>query len=294
MFANVLRYTNRALLKRSYVTDGASLSPQELDRLQKALLQAPEKMALALPESASGTNRKNKQRAIAVVVGWMSARTKDLEKIAPLYTNAGIPTVSVNPNFWDLCSPRLGDSLCHTALSSINSSVDSPVSVILHLFCSGANIFLPPMARDYESPKRNFMQKLEPTCVVFDSSPAKFWDLKTSFPIVKRAFHRSGLQTALSIYYAYFFYGWKRMIEQQLQEGFKSRMLNIPQLHLFSEADTFLPMALVKETIAGQKKLGRNITTHIWRDADHVQLYKTDPVKYEHHVYHLLRECELM
>ena len=251
-------------------------------------------MALALPESASGTSCNSKRRTVAVVVGWTAARKRDLKKIAPLYTNAGIPTVCVNPNYWDLCSPQLSDSLCHTALSSINSSVDSPVSVILHLFCSGANIFLPPMARDYDSPKRNLTQKLEPACVVFDSSPAKVRDLKISYLIAKRAFHQGGLLIVLSMYYAYFFYGWKRMMELQRKEGFKSRMLNIPQLHLFSEADIFLPTALEKETIAGQQKFGRSITTHVWRDAAHAQLYKTDPVKYEHHVYHLLRECELM
>ena len=50
-------------------------------------------------------------------------------------------------------------------------------------------------------------------------------------------------------------------------------MLNIPQLYLFSETDSILLLPTVYRILQEQRAMGRDVSSHIWKDAIHVQLY---------------------
>ena len=74
----------------------------------------------------------------------------------------------------------------------------------------------------------------------------------------------------------------------------RSPLLDIPQLYLYSKADTVATPSLVHKTIHEQQAMGRDVTLHCWEDSPHVRHYLTHPVNYEHHVHTLLKKCQLI
>ena len=288
---------------RSYTTKISCLSDKELNRLKTSLQQAPEEMTLILPQENEQGGRdvdaRPKSRTLALVMGWRSAKLAAVKKHASIYSKAGIPVVCANPTYWEACSPEEGERLTRSVLSSINTSLDSPVSLVLHTFCSGSNLLLPLMTSDFESQERKLTRNLEPACAVFDSAPAHF-SFKFGINAQKLIYKSGGhtiftfLAALLSDAYVVSRFGRQRRNEIHSRTSFRSPMLNIPQLYLFSETDTILSLPIVKAIVREQIAIGRDVSSHTWKDAIHVQLFRNDPQTYRAQVYTLLKKCKLI
>ena len=288
---------------RSYTTKISCLSDKELNRLQTSLQQAPEEMTLILPqENEQGgcdVDARPKSRTLALVMGWRSAKLGAVKKHASIYSKAGIPVVCASPTYWEACSPQEGERLTRSVLSSINTSLDSPVSLVLHTFSSGSNLLLPLMTSDFESQERKLTRNLEPACAVFDSAPMYLsfkFGIKAQKLMYKSGGHTifSFLAALLSEAYADSLFGRQRRNEIHSRTSFRSPMLNIPQLYLFSETDTILSLPLVKAIVQEQRAIGRDVSSHTWKDGIHVQLFRNDPQTYRAQIYTLLKKCELI
>ena len=288
---------------RSYTTKISCLSDKELNRLQTSLQQAPEEMTLILPQENEQGGRdvdaRPKSRTLALVMGWRSAKLAAVKKHASIYSKAGIPVVCANPTYWEACSPQEGERLTRSVLSSINTSLDSPVSLVLHTFCSGSNLLLPLITSDFESPERKLTRNLEPACAVFDSAPAHF-SIRAAFNGHKAIYNSGGytnfsfLAAFLKDIYVLIRFGRQRRKEIHSRTSFQSPMLSIPQLYLFSEADVVLSLPIVKAIVQEQRAMGRDVSSPTWKDANHVELFRTDHQTYRAQVYTLLKKCNLI
>ena len=152
-------------------------------------------MTLIFPQENEQSDRNVdahlKSRTLALMMGWRSAKLAAITKHASVYSKAGIPIVCESPSFWETWSPQEGERLTRSVLSSITTSLDSPVSLVLHTFCSGSNLLLPLITSDFESQERNLIQNLEPACAVFDSAPGTL-SFKSGFYAQKLIYNSGG------------------------------------------------------------------------------------------------------
>ena len=153
---------------RFYSSIRRCFSKVELCKLQSGIYGSG--ATLNLPAENSPPPER---RVLALLVGWASSSSKAVVKHSSVYTDVGIPAICLSPSVLHAWSSKAGTELSRSLLRSVQSSLEEPVSLILHS-SSGTSSVLPFMASDYVSKERQFTQKLVPTCAVFDSGPVDF------------------------------------------------------------------------------------------------------------------------
>ena len=272
-------------LRRCY----ASLADDELNRLQTQLKSS--RTALVLPD-ASSISRLGK-RAIAILMGWTSSTVRPVVKHANPYTKVGIPAVCVAPSLFQVWSTNLSSKVTRSVLQSLDDSLNGPVSLILHVFSSGPGVLLPLFISDFESTERKLTRKLNPTCVVFDSGPAQFtYDAGVAAAKILYRSYPMFLAAVCAGVTVDTFVGRKKRAEWT--GILQSPLLDIPQLYLYSEADTVARPSQVEKVMLDQQAMGREVTSHRWKESQHVRHYSGDPDTYEHHVHTLLKKCQIL
>lgn len=284
---------------RCYSSLSGGFSEEELRKLQSEVNGS--KTTLVLPETRSGEppapHSPSSKRALALLTGWASSPLKAVVKHSTPYTKVGIPALCLAPSIKHVWSSTLGARLARSLLHSINASLEEPVSLILHSFSSGTTSIIPFMAADYETKDQKLMQKLVPTCAVFDSGPANF--TYASGMAGAKLMRKQGGYSAAT-YLASISMGITinaligRHKRSELGRVLSSPLLDIPQLYLHTELDTVAPPAWVQEVMEGQRARGRDVVSYCWKDLEHVRLYLKDPETYEHHIHTLLRKCQLL
>lgn len=79
-----------------------------------------------------------------------------------------------------------------------------------------------------------------------------------------------------------------------MDRALRSPLLDIPQLYLHSEVDAVTPPSRVQKVMLDQQATGRAVSSHCWKESEHVCHYLADPVTYEHHIYTLLKKCLIL
>lgn len=276
-------------LRRCYASLRDSLSEEELHRLQTQLKST--RTALVLPDA--GSISRASERVLAILVGWTASTLKPVVKHAHPYTKVGIPVVCVATSLFQVWSTNLSSKVTRSVLQSLDDSLDGSVSLVMHVFSSGPGVLLPLFISDFESRERKLTRKLNPTCIVFDSGPAQFtYDAGVA---AARILYRN-----TPMFWAAFcagvtvdtFVGRKK--REEWTRVLQSPLLDLPQLYLYSEADTVAPPSQVREVMRDQEAMGREVSSHCWKDSQHVRHYVGDPDSYEQHIHTLLKKCQLI
>jgi hypothetical protein len=66
---------------------------------------------------------------------------------------------------------------------------------------------------------------------------------------------------------------------------------NVPQLYLYSSADTLIPSSHVESFMAQQEALGSSVSYQRWNDSEHCEHLKVHPVQYRKIVQTFVRTC---
>ena len=250
---------------------------------------------LALPAEDSPPPER---RVLALLVGWASSSSKAVVKHSSVYTEVGIPAICLSPSVLRMWSSKAGTELSRSLLRSVHSSLEEePVSLIIHSFSSGTSSVLPFMAADYESREPQFTRKLVPTCAVFDSGPADF-SHESGMAGARLIYKQGGYNAAT--YLASICVGTAvnaligRRKRLELRRVMSSPLLDVPQLYLHSESDQVARPAWVQQVMQGQRTRGRDVTSHCWKDQEHVRLYLNDPETYKQQIHLILRKCNLL
>ena len=276
---------------RHYSSQSGPISEEELRRLNEQLINST--TALILPDKTAN----NSTRTLTILVGWTSCSLRALTKCAPPYTKVGIPVVCVPSSLLQVWSTTLRLKLMHSLLRSIDRSLNEPVSLVLHMFSAGACVVLPETISDFESTDRKLTRKLNPACAVFDSGPVLV-SYSRGIAALRLLYQQGAYNyptylTAVGTGIPFnILFGKRRRAE--MNQALRSPLLDVPQLYLYSEADTVATPSVVQKAMLDQQAMGRDVVSHCWKDSPHVRHYLTDPVIYEHHVHSLLKKCKLI
>ena len=288
--------TGRTSLRLLYRRYASQLSEEELDRLQ-ARLKGSRSTLISPDKDVHVPNHVPNKRALVILMGWTSGSLKAVAKHSTPYAKVGIPAVCVAPSVFQMWSNGLGSRLARPLLQSIDDALQEPVSVVLHGFSGSTSVVLPLMVADFESGERKLTRKLNPACIVFDSGPTAF-TYETGMAAAKQMQMQGGYSyptylAAICVGITVnFLVGKKRNAE--LDRMFQSPLFNVPQLYLHSELDAVVTPSRVQQVMQDQQDMGRDVSSHCWKDSQHVRLYLNDPETYEYHVHTLLRKCSLL
>ena len=224
------------------------------------------------------------KRVVVVLVGWAASQLRHVGKYAPLYTDLGIPCLCVAPHIFHTWLRKAGDTYTQAILKGVEASFTSPVSLILHLFSGAAGTILPKMCEEYSKAGSSQAMKLPIAGVVFDSGPTDFsYEAGTA---AARIVYEQGrynfptyvAATTFGVVTDWMFGSKKR---KDLNAALESTVLKVPQLFLYSEADTVMRAYRARQRIEAQVAMGRDVTSYCWKDSQHVRHFADHPVEYQ-------------
>jgi len=296
VFSKALR--GLQLLPRSYSTGtvASGFTEEELQRLKSSARKAGSQFHPPEVSLREGVKPSDK-RPVALLVGWAASNLKVLSRYSTLYTKLGIPCLCVAPGILQIWSTKLGNTLTQNILRVLDSSLNDPCSLVLHL-CSGASTVTLPVLTEQHSDSSSVLQtKAPPVCVVFDSGPANF--SYESGSAAAKLMYRQGGYNLLTYSIATSVGGITNALigskkRSELSSALGSSLLDIPQLYLHSEADSVSPPSWVKAIAEKQIAKGRDVTSHCWPDSEHVRHYLQHPQQYENLVFSFLKKCNLL
>lgn len=287
-----VRLPERTRLLSNATGSGDCFTTTELKTLQAEVRKL--RSRLHLPSTDAPPPPK---RAIAITVGWANAPLKVVNKFSRLYTDFGIPCLCVAPSITHIWSSRLGSSLTGNLFKALDTTLTDPCHLILHLFSSGSTAMLPKLSEEHASSSPLIRTKFPPACVVFDSGPADF-SYESGTAAAKHMYDQGGFN--LVSYWMANSVGvvTEKLVgkrkRDELCRALDSPLLDIPQLFLYSEADTVSRFSYVEDVIARQRSKGRNVTNFCWKDSLHVRHFITHPTDYTEQVTAFLKKCSLM
>ena len=163
----------------------------------------------------------------------------------------------------------------------------------MHLFSGAGNTVFPKLVEEVAKPNGLLNTKIKPSCIIFDSAPALFS-------------HKSGMQAARLLYqqggFNYLAYSASRLIggtvnafigsrkRSELTSALQSPLLAVPQLYLYSTADSVCRSEWVESVITGQREKGRETESFRWEDSEHVRHFIQHPDEYENQVVQFLEK----
>ncbi len=267
---------------RTYYRD-SSFDVDELKSLEERVQKFGGK--LHLPQDASTTKTNLPSRTVVLAVGWAESTLKTMAKYAPIYTQLGLPYVCVPLSVVHMWSSKLGNSITSEILNSLDASLSTkPSSLVVHIFSGGGYVFFPKACDEHEKPSSLFHTKVKPACFVFDSGPPNY-TYEAGAAAAKLVYQQGGMNfltskvaTALGTLSEKLFGEEKRAVLHRALNV--SRLLDLPQLYLYSEKDTVCPPSHVRKIISGQLERGREVSSYCWPDSEHVRHYLSHSEEY--------------
>ena len=194
-----------------------------------------------------------------------------------------MPCVCVAPHMFHVWLKKASDPYTLAILNGVEASFTAPVSLILHLFSGAAGVILPKACEEYSRHGSSLATKLPIAGVVYDSGPVDF-AYETGTAAAKLVYEQGrynfltyAAATSFGVATDWMFGSKKR---QDLNTALKSNVLKVPQLFLYSEADTVMVASRARQRIEAQAALGRDVTSYCWKDSQHVRHFTDHPIEY--------------
>ena len=232
--------------------------------------------------------------SLALLVGWAESRQKAMAKFAAIYTQQGIPCLTIAPQIQSMWFTSVGNKLTSRLIRALDLATPlggQPVNLVMHLFSGGGQTVFPKLMEEVAKPNGLFNTKIKPRCIIFDSGPTRFS-------------YESGMQAAKLLYqqggFNYATYTASKLIggtvnilvgsrkRSELSNALDSPLLAIPQLYLFSSADSVCRSEWVESVMVEQRRKGRTVESFMWKDSEHVRHLIQHPEDYERQVVQFL------
>lgn len=242
---------------------------------------------LYLPSS----EKKSISNSVVILVAWTGGSHRALKKYSEIYTELGIPSLCLVPSLLEVWSTSKGNKLTQNTIDYLSKSNDSsePINIVFHLFSAAPGIVLPHITD--EPPDTSHIQLKG---FIIDSGPVEF-SYKSGMSALKLS------NFNFLMYYAAGFCGTTANVlvgkrkRAELVKALKSPSLSsLPQLYLYSEADTVCPADRVRSIIEEQKELGRNVKGASWNDSKHVRHFMAYPEQYHLQIRSFLKAIKLI
>lgn len=253
----------------------------------KAGMKALPGARLYLPSS----EKKSISNSVVILVAWTGGSHRALKKYSEIYTELGIPSLCLVPSLLEVWSTSKGNKLTQNTIDYLSKSNDSsePINIVFHLFSAAPGIVLPHITD--EPPDTSHIQLKG---FIIDSGPVEF-SYKSGMSALKLS------NFNFLMYYVAGFCGTTANVlvgkrkRAELVKALKSPSLSLlPQLYLYSEADTVCPADRVRSIIEEQKELGRNVKGASWNDSKHVRHFMAYPEQYHLQIKSFLKAIKLI
>lgn len=254
----------------------------------KAGMKALPGARLYLPSS----EKKSISNSVVILVAWTGGSHRALKKYSEIYTaELGIPSLCLVPSLLEVWSTSKGNKLTQNTIDYLSKSNDSsePINIVFHLFSAAPGIVLPHITD--KPPDTSHIQLKG---FIIDSGPVEF-SYKSGMSALKLS------NFNFLMYYVAGFCGTTANVlvgkrkRAELVKALKSPSLSsLPQLYLYSEADTVCPADRVRSIIEEQKELGRNVKGASWNDSKHVRHFMAYPEQYHLQIKSFLKAIKLI
>ena len=235
-----------------------------------------------------------KTRSLALLVGWAESRQRALSKFATIYTKQGIPCLTVACPVSTLWFTSVGSKLVGNVVTllDVDTPSDDHIDLAVHIFSGGGSAVFPGLLKEFAKPK-GVLNKIQPSIFIFDSGPVKF-SYESGMAAARLLYKQGG-----SNFFTYsasvlvgnivnLFIGSRK--QSELDTALNSQLLNVPQLYLYSTADSVCSSEWVEKVMAEQLEKGRIVESFNWEDSEHVRHLAEHPEKYEQLVVDFLKK----
>ena len=237
-----------------------------------------------------------KTHSLALLVGWAESRQKALSKFAAIYTKQGVPCLSVACPITTMWFTSVGSKLTNSLLTSLDHATpldNHPLNLAMHVFSGGGTAVFPRLLEELAKPYGLLTTKIRPKCVIFDSGPTVF-SYKSGTAAARLVYKQGGFNfltysaSRLAGSLVNLFIGSRKRSE--LATALDSPLLNMPQLYLYSTADSVCSSKWVERVMEEQREKGRTVESYSWQDSEHVRHLAEHPQQYEELVVGFLRK----
>ena len=259
------------------------------------------------PQSSTSNTLKNlnensdensNQPPLVVLLTWLAAQEKHIEKYRSLYLKKGFDVMTVKTSPYELLFPGFGaKKIAQKCTQTLQKELSDYPKVLLHCFSVGAYMFGEMLMEMKKEQNQDEQKRLENRIkgVVFDSIVAfEFEGISdgvsrsiTPNPILMNLL-KLLIKTHMIVNY-----GVATKHYRAASESVWNNYLRVPALYLVSENDKIGTPHKNKEISEVWKKLGIDVTFKLWEKSDHVKHYINHQQEYEQLIDHFLKKTKI-
>ena len=218
---------------------------------------------------ANNTFSNDSLQPIAVVYGWLLAKSRHLEKFGQFYNNHGADVVTVKPNVTEVLRPKKAEELAGRLLDIVQSPSNRERPVLIHGFSVGGYLYGQTLNHIVTNPKYSSVQdriigQIFDSPVDFNNIPYGISNAATDNAILKNTM-RLSIQS-------YFKLTQKYTMDKFVARSklFLSNPVRAPALVLFSNDDPVALPEACERCVTGWRDLGMDVTSKKWDSSPHV------------------------
>lgn len=250
-------------------------------------------------KNATALSKAEDQRPLAVLMVWLMANEKNVEKYRQIYLRRGFDVLTVRTSPLDLLLPENGGKkVAESIVNFFNGTAQDYEKIVVHLFSVGAYQFSEVMLNLVNQERgdemiEEFRRRIRG--VILDSPVdlhgAPHGVAKSLFP--KNPFMLKLVEWLLDAYLIRFERGTSRHLKN-IQKIFYKNPLKLPSLVLASEKDPIANPDYLAPFLSHWRAGQVPIDMRTWQDSPHVAHYAKHPEEYESLVDQFLRKVNII
>ncbi|CAB3225342.1 unnamed protein product [Arctia plantaginis] len=255
-----------------------------------------DKVKLKLDPSNMKLNQ-NIEKPLCIMMNYMMAKPKHVQKYADLYLTQGIDVIAVSCTPWQLMWPVKGSQVIADQLLRLLevNSCGSTHPMMVHGFSVGAYLWSELLVQTTKN-KERYQPVLDRVAAqVFDSG-ADIHEIPVGFPTAvfpKNKFLQETFRAYIKAHMKVF-YNVATKHYMMATGVFHKNPCKAPSLFLVSKTDSIGAEKRSREKAASWETLGIKCTIKCWDKSPHVQHYMRHPEEYRSTLYSHLTKCGIL
>ncbi|XP_067655586.1 transmembrane protein 53-like [Haliotis asinina] len=235
----------------------------------------------------------SRSRPLVVLVGWMMAKKRHLDKYGNLYLSKGFDVLSVQVPPSKVIQPKKAQVVMQRVIDILDERSRRDKPLMIHGFsvggylCGEMLVTLRDQAARYKNIRDRLMGQIYDSPVDFEGVPRGFANV-LGFNSLSRAVIKSSIEAYLKLFKEI---STKHYIRSS--EAFHDNEMRLPSLLLYSRAD---PIGVAKEIeVVARKWVSKGIPVHLkcWENSPHVSHFHRHPDEYVEAILAFLDEIRI-
>jgi len=236
-------------------------------------------------------------KGLVIMAAGPFAEFPKLEQFSYPYLQAGFTVMTIYHSGLALASCTICEKRISKIFDVLSSTMDQSCPIILKLYCSGSNSFLPAIIRKVSQPDCH----LNLNGVIFDSGPNVFeWmAVPTTLRLFREVRKSPSLTREIRDFLFLMKFGvpnskGKQRCTDELMFSPDTLLCSLPQLYMYSFSDYVMNLPYLQKVISKQKRFGADVSVLTFSDSLHMQLRLNHRELYDETVFQFLKsKCHL-